>query len=327
MISANTISCGMERMAARIAQFFTAPASAKPVAVFRIGLTGVLLAQAYTLAANIGDLYGRDGLIQWNVTYDAHNQSPMAWAYPHLSWFSGLFGALGLTESDGVSLMFGIYVAALAFLLLGFKTRAACVATFVLQLIFSNSSPATVYGVDSFARISLFYALWMPLGAAYSLDALLGRGGAADSPAARVGLRFLQLHLAMMYLASGIEKGMGAQWWNGEAIWRAVTMPELAQYNMTWLADMPWLPMVLGWGTVLLEVSYIVAVCHRRTRVPAVLAVVSMHLGIALFMGLVSFASLMIVLNIAAFLVPAEPRGLKQTEVEFNMQPAMAAAA
>ncbi len=311
----------MQRATAAMTEFFTEPASAKPLAVLRIGIAAVLLAQAYSLAANVGDLYGRNGLIQWGVTYDADDRSAMALAYPHLSWFSRLFESFGLSESAGLYFVFSIYVTALVFLLLGFKTRAACIVTFVLQVFLSNSSPATVYGVDSFARVSLFYALWMPLGAGYSIDALRGRGGSIDSRAARVGLRVLQLHLALMYLASGIEKGLGAQWWDGEAIWRAVTMPELAQFDMTWLAGVPWLPMLLGWATVILEVGYFFAVWNRRTRVPAVLAIVSMHVGIALFMGLVSFASLMIVLNISAFLVPCAPVRMRQAALEFNPLP------
>ncbi len=296
--------------------------------MFRIGLAAVLLAQAFALAANVTDLFGREGLIQWDVTYDGTDRSAMAWAYPHLSWFDGLFASLGLSETTGVYVMFSLYVTALVFLLVGFKTpRGVHCDVCVTQLILSNSSPATVYGVDSFARVSLFYALWMPLGAVYSIDAILQRGGAVNSSAARIGLRFLQLHMALMYLASGIGKGMGAQWWNGEAIWRAVTMPELAQYDMTWLANFPWLPIFLGWATVILEVSYIAAVCSRRTRLPIVLAVIGMHVGIALFLGLVSFASLMIVLNVSAFLIPSEPTGLKQTAASFDPQSIVAVAA
>ncbi len=287
--------------------FFAEPASAKPLAVFRIGLAGVLLVQAFTLAANVRDLYGRDGLIDWLVTYDPANPSLMSWAYPHLNWFSGLFDAIGLGANGGLYLIFSIYIAALVCLLLGWGTRAACITTFIMQVFLSNTSPATVYGVDSFARVSLFYALWLPLGAAYSIDARMGRGGAVNSIAARIGVRFLQLHLAMMYFASGVEKGMGAQWWNGEAIWRAVMMPELAQYDFSWLASVPWLPTFVGAATVILEVAYIALVWNRRTRTPVVLATIGMHLGIALFMGLVSFASLMIVLNVSAFLVPATP--------------------
>lgn len=308
MMNRDRIIDGWRRVAAAVSAFFTAPASTKPLAVFRMGLATVLLAQAFSLLSDVSNLFGQEGLIRWEVTYNAQDPSPMAWAYPHLHWMSGFFGAAGLSHTAGLYLVFGTYIAALCMLLVGWKTRMACVATFVLQVFLSNTSPATVYGVDAFARVSLFYALWMPLGASYSFDAWLRRGENSATVTARIGLRLLQLHLGLMYLASGIEKGMGAQWWNGEAIWRAVTMPELAQYDMTWLADVPWLPVMLGWGTVILEVAYIALLCHHRTRIPAALAIISMHVGIALFMGLISFACLMIVLNTAAFLIPTEPQ-------------------
>ena len=109
-----------------------------------------------------------------------------------------------------------------------------------------------------------------------------------------------------MYLATGLHKAAGPQWWNGEAIWRAVALPQLAQFDLTWLSSIPLLPMAIGWATLAVEIGYCILVWHGRTRFLAVASIVGMHLGIAAVLGLNSFAFLMIALNVAAFLVPTK---------------------
>ena len=85
---------------------------------------------------------------------------------------------------------------------------------------------ASIYGVDEFAHIGLFYCIWMPVGQAWSLD----RWGVADAGTweARLALRVLQLHLCIVYFASGIEKATGTDWRNGDVIWYALMRPALS---------------------------------------------------------------------------------------------------
>src|SRR5438309_1863888 len=47
--------------------FVARPASPRPLAVLRIGLAAVLLAQAYALAGNLIELYGNLGIVQWGI--------------------------------------------------------------------------------------------------------------------------------------------------------------------------------------------------------------------------------------------------------------------
>jgi hypothetical protein len=86
--------------------------------------------------------------------------------------------------------------------------------------------------------------------------------------------------------------------------------PDLGQFDFAWLADTPWLAMLAGWGTLVVEIGYVFLVWPRRTRQLWALATVGLHVGIALALGLVSFAAVMIVLNVAAFLVSPEPKSV-----------------
>ena len=99
---------------------------------------------------------------------------------------------------------------------------------------------------------------------------------------------------------------MGAQWWNGEAIWQAVSQPAFSTADLRWLAKYSWIPMFAGWGTLLVEIGYPFFVFPRPTRKMWCLTTIGLHFGIALSMGLVFFSSLMILLTSCLFMIPEE---------------------
>lgn len=286
-------------------RFWTAPASARPLAIFRLGVAGVLMVQALSLAGNIDELYGPEALVRAEVIDRPDGESSIHPFSPRLRMLDKLLVPIGLTAAATARLTFLIYLAMLTCLLIGWQTRLCAIAAWLTHLALNNAATATIYGVDMFAHISLFYCAVFPVGAAFSLDA----AGRPDLPTAmnRLGLRVLQLHLCVVYFSSAIEKATGPQWWNGEAIWRAVTLPELATIDMTWLAGVPWLAVFVGWSTLAVEAGYAVFIWPQRTRVLMALSTIGMHVGIGAVMGLVSFSALMVVLTGAAFLVSAEP--------------------
>jgi hypothetical protein len=148
----------------------------------------------------------------------------------------------------------------------------------------------------------------MPVGHAWSLDVLAGRASSAPSFAARLGLRVLQIHLCVVYLTSGIDKATAPpyQWWNGELIWMTAMSPDYGKLPMAWLADAPWLPTVAGLGALFVEFAYAFLVWPRHTRRWMAAATIMLHVGIAVCMGLWSFAAVMIVLTASAWLVSPE---------------------
>ncbi len=117
----------------------------------------------------------------------------------------------------------------------------------------------------------------------------------------------IQLHLAIIYLACGVEKSMGPDWWNGEAIWCALMRRDLCAFDMSWLANVPWLPKMFGLGTLLVETGYPLLISSRRTRTFWALLTINLHFGIFVFMRLYSFSAVMAVFTASAFLVSADP--------------------
>jgi hypothetical protein len=285
--------------------FVTKPASSRPLAVFRIGLAAVLLAQAFALVPQVLELYGNDGLVQWRVVDRA-----IPFGVPRLQWLAAVVAPLGVSEVGCVRAVFWAYVAGLGFMLVGWRTRLAAVAAWLTHMMLSVSGNAAIYGVDQLAHIALFYCIWMPIGAALSVDALSTEGKETPTAAARLALRVLQIHLCIIYFSAGVEKATGIQWWNGEAVWRALMRPDLGQFDFSWFADSPWIARAACWATLLGEIGYAFLIWPRRTRKAWVLATVGMHVGIAVGMGLVSFSAVMATFNLAAFLVSPEPHSM-----------------
>ena len=157
------------------------------------------------------------------------------------------------------------------------------------------------YGMDMFHHISLFYCAIMPVGNSLSLDQLRTKKKILSSQEAGVSRHLLQLHLCIMYTSSGFEKAAGVQWWNGEAIWRSVMLPTFHNFDMAWLAQVPWLAMFLGWGILVIEIGYSIFVWIPRIRLLAIVAILLMHIMIGIFLGLQLFAIIMMILNLGAF--------------------------
>jgi len=291
------------RLARAAFGFFFTPAAARPLGALRVGLAAVLIAQAWLVRTEIFDLFAHGGVAQGELAqvFDV----PGA---PRIGWLSAWLAPRGVSEAACIYGVCGAYFASLVLLAVGFYTRLAAAAAWFLHWTLMNSAPATNYGADVYAHVFLFYLMWIPAGRAFSLDVALGRASPRPTPGARLGLRVLQLHLCLSYLVSGLEKAAGPQWWNGELLWRALSLPAYQQFDMSWLARFPWLARAGGLMTLAIEIGYFVFIWPRRTRKAWIAAVVALHLGIAVFLGLGVFGAIMCALTVAVFGFSPEPR-------------------
>ncbi len=285
-----------------VLRFFATPATAQPLAILRISLASILLLQAFLLLPALHDLYGEDGIIQSGLS--AYLSHPFAIGAHEISNWVKPFG---VSPSQTLELLFLGYVLSLSSLLIGWHTRVSAVGTYFFHsVLMYHSGFLSSYGVDTYAHIVLFYFVFFPIQRAYSLDLKLGRTTDVPSSYNRLALRLLQGHLAVSYCASGIAKSMGEQWWDGEIIWRALTVPEFSQFNVAWLAFIPWLPKFLSLSTLVVEIGYPVFAFLPWTRKFLVAAMVCLHAGIFLGLGLHTFSLLMIALNVSLFGVSPE---------------------
>jgi hypothetical protein len=271
------------------------PVSARPLAGLRVGLPLLLLFHLLWLSNDILSLHGSRGIIPWELTDLLRDP----WV-PGLPTLAKALLPLGISAHTAVTLLLSAYAGSLLSLALGFHTRLSAFLAWGLHLSLVTSGFASFYGVDLLANTFLFYLFLFPSGRAWAFES-------RREETIPVGcLRVMQIHLCVIYLAAGLFKGMGRQWWNGEAIWQAVSQPAFSTFDLSWLANHSWIPMLAGWGTLVVEIGYVFLIWPRRTRKVWCIAAIGLHLGMGLFMGLVFFSSVMILLTSCLFLIPEE---------------------
>jgi hypothetical protein len=291
-------------LATHFERFFLSPASPKPLAAFRIGVSAVLLLQAWLLRDYLLDYSSSQGIVQRSIADQLVDPS-----LPQLSALFEFASQWGWSENSVIVSTGLTYITSLLLLFLGFWTRGAAFCAWFLNWILNNTGFSGSYGVDTYAHVFLFYLIFLPSGAAYSLDKIFGRVSDEPSWQARLGIRTVQLHMCISYLTSGIEKSMSEHWWNGEVIWRALNLPTYSTYDFHWLIHVPFIPILLGWGTLVIEVFYCVGIWPRQTRWFWVTSICMLHLGIAIFLGLPVFGLMMCVPTLTMFGFPSKALG------------------
>lgn len=187
-----------------------------------------------------------------------------------------------------------VYIIVLILLMFGFLARLTSLVALLLQLIIFKSFNELNYGYDQFLTMSLFYCFWFPVGKYFSIDSYIFKSKEGESGFNYI--RVIQVHLCIVYFFAGISKALDPGWWNGMSLWRSIS----SVYN-DYFTISPYILLIVGIGTVLLETLYSVFIWINKTRYIVLVLCIIMHISIAYTLGLYSFSAMLIVWNIAAF--------------------------
>lgn len=275
-------------------RFFFRPADPLPVGLIRLGVGGLLAWNWLALLPDLRDFLGPDGWIGVEALahYDAarHARIGSFWARVPGPWLGAAWG-----------LVLGVYLAFAA----GLWSRLTAALSWAIAVSTCWRMPAATYAFDQMiATLALYLAAGGASGRAASVDAWRAgrRGGPAGprpSVAANLTLRMIQLHLAIVYGSSGLSKLMGREWWDGSALGMILQTPEFQGADLGFLLGMPALVQAGTHLAVWAEILYPVLIWHRLWRPLLLAAIVALHAGIALVLGLAEFSALMIAANLA----------------------------
>ena len=135
-----------------------------------------------------------------------------------------------------VGLLFLLAAAFALALALGWRTRLATFGSWLLVSSIQYRQPVLSFGADTMLRLLLFWALFLPLGARGSVDALRRRGAAAPEAHVSVASAALMLQLALVYLCSVLNR-TGPTWWDGRALHDALHFDHFASGHAVWLRE------------------------------------------------------------------------------------------
>lgn len=285
-----------QNLGRKLGTFFEGPISPVPLGVFRILIALFLLIQAAFWFPDWLAFMGPEGWLQWEISSAL---SP-DWLLHAGTVYERLAPAF-LSPEQFVWLLFWVYALAGFGLLLGWHTRYWAILAWLIHYVILSTLRTFTYGVDIFLHIALFYLVVMPVANLLSLDVKQGRKKDSPSWAVTLSIRALQIHLCLIYLSAGFEKALSPEWWGGNVLWRSLVQPDFRQFDFTWLANVPWVAIGLSWFTICVECLYGVAMWIPKVRMFWLAGIISLHLGIGIFLGLWLFGLIMIVLSVSAF--------------------------
>ena len=114
-----------------------------------------------------------------------------------------------------------------------------------------------------------------------------------------VAHRLLQLQLVVIYVSSGWSKAQGGAWWEGRALYEAVSVGGYQRWPAAseWVLGSPlgqWIMMLGTWLTLFWELGFGLLVLWRPTRIAALVIGVIVHAGIFAGMMVGAFSAIMI---------------------------------
>jgi hypothetical protein len=298
----------MKNIILAIKRFFFTPLDSAPLSFFRIAIGLFGLVQTLLLSTSWLKIYGVNGYVEWFIGYELFSIKEL----PSIVNLANILLRFGLHDNMAVYVITAIYLMACLGLMLGWNTRWMAGVAWLSHFTICNTAMEFGYGVETFMHIGLFYLMLAPCAEYASLDAKAQRTGhQKESEWAGFIIRVMQLHLCIVYFNAGIAKMQGMDWMNGQAVWYVLGNTNYSQFNLQFLAEMPWIPKGLSWWTLVIETAFPLFMFWKPIRLFGWVNILLLHAGIGLFMGLYMFGIVLILHNIAAFGWLVYPAGWK----------------
>jgi hypothetical protein len=279
----------------------------RPLALFRIAFGMTVLHDLANYAVDLRAFVTDEGMLPRGVQDEPRVLS--------------LFDGIGTPFAAACLLAVGV-AAAIAFTV-GYRTRLATILTWLFLTSLHTRNLYVTDGGDDLVRNMMFLSMFADLGASFSFDARKAQHTRRDLPpsgtalaegadrtrrtVAVVGLRFLQLHIGLLYFCAGRLK-FRAGWLSHNVVYQCLQLTGFVRPPGHWLLSFPSLCFALGVVIVLLEFAFVFLAFSpwqvARTRALAIAGGLAVQLGILASMRVGVFTESMIV-SMALFLQPA----------------------
>ena len=278
--------------------FWATPIRAEPLALFRIAMgTTILLSLLTSVGPNLARYLGPNGILPGQAMDDWQRRScrfcllrgpvnvPLLddklparvvgvkedKIEPSIPFYerSGMLTPerIGAWQEwceapEHVYWIFAVLVLAMACMTLGFCTRVSTIVAWALFVSFNQRLTWVNNGGDSMMRVGLFYLMFAPSGAVWSLDRLLWRwwrrGAAPASEPVLIpawSVRLIQIQLCFVYFFTALSK-LGLDWYDGEAVYWMFNDTSLNRWPYSRLPVPLFLCRLFTWGTLVFEFSF-----------------------------------------------------------------------
>jgi hypothetical protein len=264
----------------RLRDFWLGDADIAPVAAFRIVFGLLLFNWSWQLYPDLDAFFADDGILPRS----------------QLGAYDDRLSLLNVSgDATFVAIVWGVLCVVALLLALGWHTRLQCLLAFVLVSSFSWRDPLILDGSDLVFRLVPLWLGFTAAGERWSLDAR--RSGGPVTNAWALPIRILELQIAWIYLATGLEKLGGIDWILGTAAYYALQLEHT--FARSWahpVALDPTLSLVISWYTLAVELAFLplAMLPFRATRLVAALGAAALQLGILALMNVGNFPLVML---------------------------------
>lgn len=252
--------------------FFFAEQSPTPLALFRIAYGTAVIATLFLLHADWIAWYGPNAWVRLSTI---RTMEPG----PRLNLFTII------PQSDSwVRILFWVFLVSAVCLTIGLLTRVNSIIVFACLASIQQRNLLILHGGDTFLRVTGFFLMFAPAGAALSVDRLVriwrGKEGVEIQPCRPWAQRMIQFELALLYFAGFCSKIEGGSWVQGTALYYVYHLDELQRFPIpSWFFH----PIILRLGTwfaLALEFSLGVLIWIKELRYPLLAVGVLFHLSL-----------------------------------------------
>ncbi len=251
----------------------------RSLALFRIVFGTVVLLDLLVRIPEIGVFYTDDGTLPRAFMFSTMR----TWGGYSLQFLSG--------EWPIQFAIFAVMIAVMACFIVGYRTRLAAVLAWLLIMSMQGRNPYILHGGDDVIRVLLFWCIFAPINARWSVDVALNK----DQPLLPVlnaswGAQALMFQLCFIYWTTAVWKLHRVWVIDGSAIYYALSLTQFAKPFAVWLVHFPLLLRFMTYSTIALEFFgpflLFIPFWNRWFRLLAMVSFIGLHMGIFLTMAI-----------------------------------------
>jgi predicted DCC family thiol-disulfide oxidoreductase YuxK len=271
--------------------FWFAPRTGRVLGLYRI-VIGLITIYSFALwAKDAAVFFSDDGVLTTRTLQSTLGRE----CHTLLKWIGS---PLGVRIALGA-----LFAAALAFTV-GFYTRVSAIALYILVVSFHERNNLVLNGGDTVLRTMLFFFMFAPSGAAFSVDSLRRR---LRSPGVEPLLispwaqRMMQVQVAIIYFSTAYAKSRGSLYHDGTAMYYVFGLVDFNVRGVEQLMNFPLVYSSLTFAVLFVELAIPFLLWFRASRPYAVAMGLFAHGWIMVFMTIPVFGLLMVATYIPFF--------------------------
>ena len=249
----------------------------RALAAFRMFAALLILADVTLRSRNFSFYYTDDGAVSQDL----------AQLFSGTDAFSVFFWT---QDPQLIAALFVLHAVVALFLLVGYQTRIALVVSFLFVISLDHHNPFVLSYADTLFRMLLFWAIFLPLGERWSIDALQASRPPRQAVASLATAAIL-VQMVTMYFVNAMHKFPSSLWQSGEAAVYVFGIDEMTFLIADHLRDFP---LFLEFGGLmwfyLLLASPLMLVLHDRHRMMYAFLLMGGHLAFAVTVRIGAFA-------------------------------------